>query len=177
MPSPHHRLMPRYKRYFTSGHTVFLTLVTRKCNRWLAAPSAKDHLLQCMRMTKQIYPFRHLAHVILDDHLHWILIPESPNIPGQIVSSLKRNVIHARMRMNRPAQGLWQPHFHDHIIRDSGDFQKHLDYVHYNPVKHGYVDMPVQYRWSSFHAWVDRAVYHADWGAAAPAHLEGMNPE
>ena len=60
-------------------------------------------------------------------------------------------------------RGVWQPKFYEHTIRDQDDFNKHLDYIHYNPVKHGLVKCPHEWEWSSFHRWVRNDGYPKDW--------------
>ena len=73
---------------------------------------------------------------------------------------------------------LWQRRFWDHIIRDEDDFQRHLDYIHYNPVKHGVVKSANEYIFSSFRAYVERGAYSLDWGVGeAPQQIDNMNYE
>ena len=127
--------------------------------------------------TKRRHPFRHLAHVVLDDHLHWLLVADDGTQIPSIVSCLKRVHDVLPHHRNLPWKNLWQPRYYDHILRDDRDLFRHLDYIHYNPVKHGYVAMARQYRWSSFHAWVERGQYPQNWGTSEPPHISGMNPE
>jgi len=95
-------------------------------------------------------PFRLIAYVILDDHFHCILRPETGSNFSSILQSIKLRFTH---RLNRE-QGittplsLWQRRFWDHLLRDADDLHRHLDYIHYNPVKHGYVIDPADYQWS-----------------------------
>jgi putative transposase len=67
---------------------------------------------------------------------------------------------------------LWQPGFWDHAIRDERDYLNHLDYIHYNPVKHGYATGPEDYPHSSYLEYVRRGWYEIGWGHAEP---EGMS--
>ncbi|MBX3002252.1 MAG: hypothetical protein KF893_27250, partial [Caldilineaceae bacterium] len=62
----------------------------------------------------------------------------------------------------------WQKGFWDHIIRDEVDFQRHLDYIHYNPVHHQYVQKPEEWRHSSFGHWQSRNAYPPRWGWSLP---------
>ena len=71
----------------------------------------------------------------------------------------------------------WQKRFYDQIIRDEEDLGRHLDYVHFNPVKHGYASCAAGYRWSSFSEWVKRDVYPDTWGAIEPDGIKDMHPE
>jgi len=60
-------------------------------------------------------------------------------------------------------RGVWQPKFIEHTIRDEDDFIHHVEYIHYNPVKHGYVQCPKDWPWSSFRRYVKQGVYPLDW--------------
>lgn len=103
----------------------------------------------------------------MPDHFHWIMqIPEDcPNfsIP---MHSIKRNyTINYRKSLGIKTQvQLWQPRFWDHVIRDEDDMQRHFDYIHWNPVKHGYTPNPESWEASSFQFWVQQGCYPAQWG-------------
>jgi len=160
--------MPRYRRHFASNNAVFVTLVTGRRRRWLAHARDKNQLLQCMREVKSHRPFRHYGHVILDDHMHWLLQAIDGNSISTIVGALKQHVCHTRKSLGLPWRELWQNRFYDHIIRDETDFREHMDYIHFNPVRHGYASMARQWRWSSFNAWVERGMYSHCWGTKEP---------
>jgi len=66
-------------------------------------------------------------------------------------------------RMKRGERGVWQRRFWEHLISDQSDFTRHMDYIHYNPVKHGHVKCPHQWEHSSFHRWVREGIYRPDW--------------
>ena len=72
---------------------------------------------------------------------------------------------------------MWQRRFWEHAIRDENDWQRHVDYVHYNPVKHELVQRPIDWPWSSFSRAVERGWYDKGWGKAMPKAIEGMNLE
>ncbi len=73
---------------------------------------------------------------------------------------------------------LWQARFWDHVIRDDNDYKRHLDYIHWNPVKHGFVKDPIQWQWSTFSKWMKKGVYDKDWGCKeAPNDLLKMEFE
>ena len=75
-------------------------------------------------------------------------------------------------RRKRKERGIWQRRFWDHVIRDELDFERHLDYIHYNPVKHGYVQCPCDWPYSSFQRWVERGVYESNWGCTEISDLK-----
>lgn len=69
----------------------------------------------------------------------------------------------------------WQKRFWDHIIRDECDFERHLDYIHYNPVKHGLVTKPEDWPHTSFTSWQQKGVYPERWGWSLPQSLNDYN--
>ena len=70
----------------------------------------------------------------------------------------------SKIRVSRNERGIWQRRYWEHTIRDERDYSIHMDYLHYNPVKHGYVKTVSDWPYSSFHRLVSRGVYPADWG-------------
>jgi len=62
------------------------------------------------------------------------------------------------------ARPVWQKRYWEHLIRDEEDFRRHVDYIHYNPVKHGLADRPIDWKYSSFDKWIERGDYPPDWG-------------
>lgn len=173
--------MPNYRRYYLAGHPVFVTLVTRQRRPWLGSPDATEMLLAAMRKVRERQPYQHLAHVVMPDHLHWLLHPADGNF-SRMVAAVKRDVTW-RMKDTAVGQqafadlGLWQPRFYDHVIRDDDDLARHLDYIHYNPVKHGHAAAPGEWPASSFRAWVERGHYPAEWGARAPDSIRSLELE
>lgn len=164
--------MPRYRRYFENGQTVFLTLATAHRNTWLANIGARDSVLAALRETRMRLPFVHHGHVLLDDHLHLLISPapgvEVPRIVGNFKRAATLGLANAGI-----VEGtrLWQRRYYDHIIRDAGDFARHLDYLHFNPVKHGLTTDAGAWRWSSLAAWQARGVYPPGWGRHPPDGL------
>jgi putative transposase len=73
----------------------------------------------------------------------------------------------SQSRKRQRERAIWQRRFWEHTIVDEEDFERHFDYIHYNPVKHGYVKSPIDWPYSSFHRWVKRGVYEATWGRDA----------
>jgi putative transposase len=145
---------------------VFITAVCYRRQPYLKGDLFKDLLLSVIREVKSQALFSMQAYVILDDHFHWIITPKRQPFP-KIMQSVKLRFVH-RYKKTSAHQGnisLWQRRFWDHIIRDTEDMHRHMDYVHFNPVRHGYVAKPVDYRWSSFSIHVDLGHYHSKWGA------------
>ena len=63
-------------------------------------------------------------------------------------------------------RGNWQRRYWEHVIRDELDYERHVDYIHYNPVKHDYCKRAADWPNSSFHRFVNKAIYTKDWGEA-----------
>jgi putative transposase len=153
------------RRYHLSNQAVFITAVCHKCRPVLANEQEKTLLLAVMREIKAEIPFRLLAYVILNDHFHCLIRPEADSDFSRIVQSVKLRFTHRwkRKQAVETSVTLWQRRFWDHVILDSTDLQQHLDYIHYNPVKHGYVTDPADYPWSSFKAHQAKGRYPPGW--------------
>lgn len=67
--------------------------------------------------------------------------------------------------MKKKEQAVWQRRFWEHLIRSEQDFIRHVEYIHYNPVKHGLVRVPRDWEYSSFHRYVREGMYGLKWGA------------
>lgn len=167
--------MPNYRRNFITGGTFFFTvnLLERSPNDLLIRHI--DLLRNAVRQVRNQHPFTINAWVILPDHLHciWTLPEGDANytlrwrlIKAEFSKSLPRVERRSDVRIARGERGIWQRRFWEHTIRDEGDFAAHMDYIHYNPVKHGYVKSIVDWPYSTFHRCVERGIYPKDWGAA-----------
>ncbi|HEX6986388.1 MAG TPA: transposase, partial [Planctomycetaceae bacterium] len=139
------------------------------------------------RRCQDRWPFAIEAIVLLPDHLHAICsLPRGDDDYPTRIAWLKKEFTKTWLalggeerfqsigRRNDGRRGVWQPKFWEHTIEDEKDFHGHFDYIHWNPVKHGYARCPRDWPWSSFHRWVKRGVYPRDWGCgAAPPGLTG----
>ena len=168
--------MPNYRRYYIPGHSIFLAITTRNRVNWLANDQHVQILLQAIRRAKTKYPLKHIAHVILPDHLHWILHPVENTNFSDLIGGVKHDATW-RLKESGKSGPFWQKRLYDHIIRDGKDFGRHLDDVHYDPVKHGYASQPKEYCWSAFQEWVKRGVYDEWWGKKDPDWAKDMDLE
>ena len=163
-----------YRRNFQPGGTFFFTAVTYRRQPIFNDSSAIALLQQVVREVKAQWPFRMEAWVILPDHVHMIwTLPEGDADFSKRWSKIKsqftrrfiaaggtgRAVGPAKVRDGR--RGVWQPKFYEHTIRDEDDFVAHVEYVHFNPVKHRLVDYPDEWLQSSFGEYVGRGIYPA----------------
>jgi putative transposase len=178
--------MPEYRRAYLPGGTFFLTLVTYHRTPLFSDPEKISRLRSCVAKTLRERPFEITGAVVLPDHIHflWTLPPDDSDYSQRVSRikilftrslrgrrSLPENVSASR-RKHRESD-VWQRRFWEHSIRDQTDLEKHLDYIHYNPVKHGLVSCPHLWEYSSFHKWVEKDGYKNDWGCICG----GRNPQ
>jgi putative transposase len=169
----------QYRRAKTPGGTYFFTVVTHCRRKFLCQPDNVTLLREAFRVVMERHSFRIDAAVILPDHLHclWTLPPGDADFSTRwrlIKSYFSRHCDAAcggtvsPSRQRRQEKAVWQRRFWEHQIRDEVDFARHVDYIHYNPVKHGLVESPLDWEYSSFHKYVARGKYPAQWGAGKP---------
>jgi putative transposase len=165
----------QYRRAFIPGGSFFFTLVTEKRRPLLASAEAVEVLRQAFRTVKADRPFVLDAIAVLPDHLHclWALSPGDADFATRwrlIKTWFTKHCDPAlrqernRSRVARNEQAIWQHRYWEHAICDETDFACHLDYIHYNPVKHGYVTAAGEWPYSSFRRYVEDGIYPADWG-------------
>lgn len=175
--------MTDYRRLRIQGGTYFFTVNLADRRRTLLT----DHpeiLRQAFRDTRAAHPFTIDAIVVLPDHLHclWTLPDGDADFSlrwRQIKAAFSRALPPGEpvspSRRTKAERGIWQRRFWEHAIRDERDYALHLDYIHFNPVKHGYVDRVADWPYSSFQRWVRRGVYPPAWagGDIAAVEVEG----
>jgi|SRR3990172_9358505 len=157
-----------YHRARLKGGVYFFTLVTHSRLPLFDDPANVILLGNALQHVKSRYPLQQLAYVILPDHLHclWQLPEDCDDF------SLRWRLIKYYVSRKASQQTFWQKRFWEHLIRDENDYRRHLDYIHYNPVKHGLVMHPGEWRQSSYHKYFERQWYTPDWGKSEP-ELEG----
>ena len=148
-----------YRRIWQPGGRYFFTVVTRKRHPWFADPACVQLLRTAIRHVKHAHPFDIDAMVVLPDHLHCVwTLPE-----GDADYARRWRLIKTRVTQRLGGTSIWQPRYWEHLIRDDEDWQRHVDYIHYNPVKHGLVATPAQWRYSSLRRFVERGWCPPDW--------------
>jgi len=162
----------RYRRALIEGATYFFTVnLADRSSRLLV--DRVDDLREVVREVRKAHPFEIIAWVVLPDHLHavWRLPQGDTDYPmrwGQIKAKFSRTIPNreriAASRKNKGERGIWQRRFWEHLVRDDDDLQRHVDYIHYNPVKHGHVRRSVDWQFSSFHRHLRLGWVSADWG-------------
>lgn len=174
--------MPNYRRYRIPGGSYFFTvnLLQRHGNDLLIKEI--DRFRDTILNVKQLRSFHIDAWVVLPDHMHciWTLPPGDDDYTGRwraIKAIFSRSLPHterrSKVRIARGERGIWQRRFWEHAIRDNKDYSAHMDYIHYNPVKHGYVKQVVDWPLSTFRHWVDKGVYPIDWCGTEDELIDG----
>jgi putative transposase len=167
--------MPRYRRAHVPGGLFFFTVVL--------ADRSSDLLVRHVDRLRRIYgsvrerlPFETVAVCIIPDHLHalwslprgdadyslrWSLIKSgfSRGLPGYTPRNSSKII--------RRERRIWQRRYWEHAIRDDADLERHVDYIHFNPVKHGHVSQVSDWPYSSFHRYVAHGMLPPDWGGRA----------
>jgi putative transposase len=164
--------MPRYRRALVQGGTFFFTITV--------ADRSSDILVKEINLLRQVYssvqkrrPFETVAICVLPDHLHaiWRLPEGDSNFPVRW-SVIKSGFAKALAKTDPPSpskilkreKGIWQRRYWEHVIRDDADLERHVDYIHFNPVKHRLVSRVRDWPHSSFHRFVARGILPIDWG-------------
>ena len=166
--------MVRYRRNFVDGGTFFFT-VTLTDRRSTLLVDRVQMLRDAFLFTRRDRPFTVDAAVILPDHLHAIMtLPiDDADFSGRwrrIKGHFSSALINAGADLKRHANGelaLWQRRFWEHTIRDETDFARHVDDIHFNPVKRGLVTRVRDWPHSSFHRYVREGTLPEDWAGDA----------
>ena len=164
----------RYRRAKTEGGTYFFTvnLADRKESTLV---QHIEQLRSAIRVVKDRHPFIIEAIVILPEHLHAIwTLPEGDNdyptrwalIKAGFSRSLSKGEPISESRCCKGERGIWQRRFWEHLIRDDADFERHVDYIHFNPVKHGHAVNPIDWTYSSIHRF-SAGTLPANWASSA----------
>ncbi|HET7396665.1 MAG TPA: transposase [Gammaproteobacteria bacterium] len=162
----------RYRRAHVAGGTYFFTVNLADRRSYLLVRHIEDfrHVLDKVKKT---HPFHLVAMVVMPEHLHviWRLPEGDADYPmrwGLIKAGFSRRLtatecIRASRKVKRE-RGIWQRRYWEHQIRDEADLARHVDYIHYNPVKHDLVAHPVDWPHSTLHAYIERGLVSYDWG-------------
>jgi putative transposase len=183
----------RYRRANVQGGTFFFTVVTYKRIKIFSNPVNIDLLRGAMKKVMQKHPFKIDAFVLLPDHLHciWTLPEGDADFSTRwrlIKSHFSRNInlspvgwVEERnptidactaSRQKKKEKPIWQRRFWEHLIRNQKDLNQHIEYIHYNPVKHKLTKTPGDWAYSSFHRYVSRGLYDSNWGAAGKVEFD-----
>jgi len=150
--------MPNYRRLYADGGTYFLTLCLHDRRNDLLVRKI-DMLRKSWRDAAATSPFETIAAVTLPDHMHflWRLPDDDHDFPSR-VSQLKAGFTrrlpeHEKQSGRNGERNVWQSRYWEHCIRDDDDLARHIDYIHWNPVKHGFVETPDDWPHSTWVSW------------------------
>lgn len=178
--------MPNYRRWYVPGGTYFFTVVSHHRRHILNTDLARPLLRQAFATEIEATPFSLEAILLLPDHLHTIwTLPDGDTAYPDRWKRIKRRFSEeylarggtegdvSESQRARNERGVWQPRYWEHVVRDEVDFKRCLDYVHWNPVKHGLATRVRDYPWSSFFKWVDLGEYDINWGEGEVPDVTG----
>ena len=173
--------MSDYRRYYVPGGTYFFTVVTHERRPLFLSSIARRCFREAIKEEQERRPFDLFAIVLLPEHLHcvWTLPPGDDQYSlrwKRIKETFTQKYLQAGgtegrvswSRKRHQERGIWQRRFWEHTIDDEDDLKRCVDYIHWNPVKHGHVRRVADYPWSSFHRFVEMGEYEIDWGKANP---------
>ena len=176
--------MPNYRRAKIPGALYFFTLVTYQRHHIFVDKGTISLLKRNFQRIRNDYPFSTEGIVVLPDHLHvlWSLPENDADFPlrwrllktlftKEYLQDQDEPYLSSISRQRKGERAVWQRRYWEHYIRDKADMRRHLEYIHYNPVKHGYTRRPSDWPWSSFHRYVDRGWYDETWGETEPEDL------
>ena len=163
--------MPDYRRNRVPGATYFFTvnLLDRRSDLLV---THIDVLLMAVREVRRRSRFQIDAWVVLPNHMHalWTLPEGDADFPGRwrdiktaFAKSLPATEHRSATMIRRGERGIWQRRYWEHTIRDERDYAVHMDYIHFNPVKHGLAHVPADWPFSSFRRCVAKGLYQEDW--------------
>ncbi len=173
--------MAKYRRLYIPGGTYFFTVVTFDRRPFLTSDLARKCLRAAWIEVRRKYPFELDALCLLPDHLHCLW-----TLPDDVDYSIRWSAIkggftrrylaaggtqgvRSPSRWKKGEAAVWQRRFWEHTIRNDKDLRRHYDYIHYNPVKHGLVQRPYDWPWSTFRRYVRMGWYDREWGREEPA--------
>ena len=161
--------MVNYRRVHLNGGTYFIT-VTLKNRRSKLLTENIQLLRKALKISIQKYQFKIEAICILPDHMHLIIkLNEKEDSTGPCIQRLKSEFVKLLKRSSsvsfnhRSEADVWQRRFWEHILRDDNDYRRHVDYIHFNPLKHGLVKSVEDWPFSSFHKFKKKGLYSDNW--------------
>ncbi len=168
--------MVNYRRNKTGNpdDVFFFTIVTGDRRPWFQDKSERDMVRAAMGHIKNKYRVIYKAWTILPEHLH--LLIKSPTADySRVIWDFKRGLTYKFRRLGKLNKGmkLWQDRYWEETIRDDDHYNNSVNYIHFNPVKHGLVAAPALWEHSSIHSYIKKGYIPPDWGDGSWIHIEG----
>jgi putative transposase len=166
--------MVLYRRSRAAGGTFFFT-VNLYDRQSAVLIDHVDAFRAIVREVKDKHPFRIDAMVVLPEHWHavWTMPVDDVDYAKRIrliKGQFTKHLVQIGVPITRNARGeynVWQQRYWEHTIRDDRDFENHINYVHINPVKHGYVQRASDWPHSTIHLFIERGILSVDWATSA----------
>jgi putative transposase len=164
--------MSRYRRLHLKGGTFFFTVALADRSSNLLVEQI-DLFRKVYRAVQQRLAFETIAICVLPEHLHavWSLPADDADFPlrwnlikGGFSRGIPTSAARSESKTAKREKGIWQRRYWEHTIRDDADLERHINYIHYNPVKHGHASRVCDWPHSSFYRYVTRCVLPLDWG-------------
>jgi len=178
--------MSRYRRASAAGASYFFTVVAYRRQAIPCNETVRNALRSAIETVRASRPFVIDAWVLLPGHLHcvwtlpdddadfstrWMMIKRAVSLACR--EDYRRAGLMTASKLKHRESTIWQRRFWEHQIRNEDDLARHIDYIHFNPVKHGHVQHAIDWPYSTFHRYVRDWVYAYDWaGAMDSAVLE-----
>lgn len=166
--------MTDYRRNFVAGGSYFFTVAAADRSSQVLVDNM-DLLRNAFLVVKRAMPFDLIAMSVMPEHLHcvWTLPAGDANYPTRwkkikatFSRALPKGEGRSASRIAKGERGIWQRRYWEHSLRDENDLCRHIDYIHYNPVKHGHVINVADWPYSTFHNYVLRGKYPIDWAGS-----------
>ena len=180
--------MSRYRRASAAGSSYFFTVVAYRRQPFLCNETIRNTLRTAIEKVRTLRPFVIDAWVLLPDHLHcmwtlpdddadfstrWMIIKRAVSLACK--EDYRRAGLLTTSKLKHRESTIWQRRFWEHQIRNEDDFDRHVDYIHFNPVKHGHVQHAADWPYSTFHRYVRDGVYARDWAGAMESAVLGYD--
>jgi putative transposase len=174
--------MPNFRRAYVAGGTWFFTVnLLQRTNNSLLIQEI-ELLRKVVKKIRQRYPFYINAWVVLPEHMHAIwTLPEGDSnfslrwrlIKSGFSTGLPKTESLSQVREDAGERGIWQRNYWEHLIKNEFDYQRHFDYVHVNPLKHGLVKRVIDWPYSTFHRYVNQGIYPDNWCGDSNVEIMG----
>ena len=174
-----------YKRVFIPNSYVHLIIVAY--NRKDIFVENIELLRASFKNAKQYFDFDIIAICVLPNHIHMILNPNNIKEYPKIITSIKyyfsKNYdvgveTPTYGYVNKGEKGVFQRRYFEHTICSQEELNNHINYIHYNPVKHAYVKSVKNWKYSSFHKFVENKFYDKNWGSVVDVeNIKNLNFE
>jgi putative transposase len=179
--------MTQYRRLKSKGAYYFFTVVSHNRRKFLCEPHARNCLKDAWEHVRQSRPFDVVAVCLLPDHLHCVWqLPQNDDDFSERWALIKKRFTRTYLRTggietsqsvsrkNKRERGIWQRRFWEHRIRDESDLQRHIDYIHYNPVKHGLAENVEGWPYSSYHKYIESGRYAKEYFTQVQKDFDGI---